>query len=137
LKSFFVVIASFLERVTSAPALGHTAEGTHDDPTGGVDSPLPRSRDPAGVDPSGFGVGAAVGSNFAQIWWGCQRPDFESQASSSKSVLHDTAGTRSGPLLLAAGSARLGLRLVPFTFEQLRGGGEIVDVALGTLCLAS
>jgi hypothetical protein len=33
----------------------------HDDPAGEVIFPLPWSWDPAGVDPSGFGVGAAVG----------------------------------------------------------------------------
>ncbi len=31
------------------------------EPTGGVGSPLPRSRDPAGAGPSGFGVGLRRG----------------------------------------------------------------------------
>lgn len=35
-------------------------------PAGGVNSPLPRSRDPAGEDPSGLGVGAAVRMNLPQ-----------------------------------------------------------------------
>jgi len=47
----------------SAPALGCAAKKCTTEYTGGVFSPLLRARDPAGVDPSEFGVGYAVGSN--------------------------------------------------------------------------
>jgi len=49
-----------------APALGCAAKRT-DHPAGGVDSPLPRSRDPAGENPAGFGVGAAVGLKLPRV----------------------------------------------------------------------
>jgi hypothetical protein len=47
--------------VNRAPALGYAYGRRTTNSSGGVNSPLPRSRDPAGEDLSGFGVGAAVG----------------------------------------------------------------------------
>ena len=60
--------ALLLQVATSSPARSCAARGTRSELTGGVNSPLPRSRDPAGADPAGFGVGVAARFLHTAAW---------------------------------------------------------------------